>query len=325
ASQGWQLTGSSVIHSHPARVDIRFDGMLVQGISAVEVHYTVFGSGDIVVSQSINPCPGELPELPRFGMQLTIPGGFETVTWYGRGPHESYQDRKVGARIGVHSGTVDDQYVDYSEPQENGNKTDVRWLSLTNPEGAGLLVAGQPLIAFSAHHYTTDDLEGAKHRHEMERRPDIALNIDLEQTGVGGDDSWGKRTHKQYTVWPEPLSYTFRLRPLSATAAPAMELARQALPGIETGPIATGDCRDEAQPAPGRTVTRAIKVDGLEREYRLHLPSGYDPATPLPLVLVIHGYTGSAEQTETTYTSFSQHADQQGYVVVYPQGTSFVA
>jgi len=226
ASKEWDFQTSDVNRIGPAEVEVRFEGPLPDVGSNHEVIYTVLGSGDIVVESTLTPGDGELPELPRFGMQFEVPGGFETVTWYGRGPHENYWDRKAGARVGVWSGTIDEQFVDYSEPQENGNKTDVRWVSLTNDSGAGLLVVGEPLIAFSAHHYTTDDLENAKHSYEMEYREDITFNIDMEQTGVGGDDSWGARTHEEYTVWAAPLSYSFRLRPITASDRPAMEIAR---------------------------------------------------------------------------------------------------
>ena len=128
--------------------------------------------------------------------------------------------------MGQWSGTIDEQFVDYSEPQENGNKTDVRWLSLTDEGGEGLLVIAEPLISFSAHHHTTEDLEDAKYSWQMERRDDITLSIDMQQTGVGGDDSWGARTHDRYTVWPEPLTYSFRLRGIGPGDPPAAELAR---------------------------------------------------------------------------------------------------
>jgi beta-galactosidase len=226
ASQGWQVTSSSVDRIGPNEVALRFEGVLPDVASTNAVTYTVLGGGDLIVEHSFFPGEGELPELPRFGMQLTVPAGFETVMWYGRGPHESYWDRKAGARVGVYSGTVDEQFVDYSEPQENGNKTDVRWVSLTNRDGVGLLVVGAPLLGFSAHHYTTDDLEAAKHSYQMTRRDDITLSIDLEQTGVGGDDSWGARPHSQYTLWPQPLRHSFRLRPITPSDGPAMELAR---------------------------------------------------------------------------------------------------
>jgi beta-galactosidase len=227
ATGNWNLASSAVNKVGPAKVEVRFNGAYPDVSSTNEVVYTVHGNGEIVVVHSFTPGKSELPELPRFGMQLVVPGGFETLTWYGRGPHETYWDRKVGARVGVWSGSVDDQFVDYSEPQENGNKTDVRWVSLTNDDGTGLIVTGEPLIAFSAHHFTTQDLETAKYSYQMRRRENITLNIDMQQTGVGGDDSWGARTHDEYTLWPEPMSYTFRLRPISADDPPAMELARQ--------------------------------------------------------------------------------------------------
>jgi len=100
------------------------------------------------------------------------------------------------------------------------------WLSLTNGDGTGLLVVGEPLIAFSAHHYTTEDLEDAKYSWQMERRDEITLSIDMQQTGVGGDDSWGARTHDEYTIWPEALTYSFRLRGLTPSGPRPAELAR---------------------------------------------------------------------------------------------------
>ena len=159
ASRSWSVTSAAVGRLGPAEVELRFEGSLPDVASTNLVTYTVLGSGDILVESAFVPGEVELPELPRFGMQLTVSGGFETVTWYGRGPQESYWDRKAGARVGVYRGTVDEQFVDYSEPQENGNRTDVRWMTLTNRDGSGLLVVGTPLFGFSAHHFTTDDLE----------------------------------------------------------------------------------------------------------------------------------------------------------------------
>jgi len=226
ATGNWVVSTSSVRQLGPAEVEIRFDGSFPAVESTNSVIYTVLGAGDIVVEHQFSPGGGDLPELPRFGMQMVIPGGFETVSWYGRGPHESHWARKAGARVGVYEGTVDQQFVDYSEPQENGNKTDVRWMTLTNDQGIGLLVVGEPLFNFSALHYTTDDLENAKHSYEMNHREDTTVSIDMQQTGVGGDDSWGARTHDEYTLWAEPLSYSFRMRPLSSSHGTAMELAR---------------------------------------------------------------------------------------------------
>jgi beta-galactosidase len=213
ASESWVVEGTSLTRLGDSVIEMRVEGRFPDLDSTSEIVYTVFGNGDVEISNSFEPGDLDLPELPRFGMQMHVPGELDTMTWFGRGPHESYWDRKTGAAIGVYTGTVEEQFVDYSEPQENGNKTDVRWLTLTGPDGHGLQVSGAKPLSVSARHYTTADMEAAKHRHEMERREDIVLNIDYRQTGVGGDDSWGARTHPQYTLEPQPYRYSFRLRP----------------------------------------------------------------------------------------------------------------
>ena len=173
----------------------------------------------------------KLPPLPRIGLQMQLPGGYETITWYGRGPHEAYCDRKEGAQVGVYSGTVDEQYVPYIVPQENGNKTDVRWVALTDRDGVGLLAVGIPLMEVSAHHFTTEDLTDAKHTYELKRRDHIVLNLDYKQSGLGGA-SCGPGTLPQYLVEPRPLEYSLRLRPFSVKVASPMELSKQTMEPI---------------------------------------------------------------------------------------------
>ena len=187
--------------------------------------YKVYGSGDIIVEVDVEPKTGLPPSLPRIGLQLILPEGFENVMWYGRGPHENYWDRKEGAQIGVYSMTVDDLYVPYIKPQENGNRTDVRWVSFTNSLGIGLLFVGMPLMEFSAHHYTTEDFEKAKHTHELKRRKDITLNIDYRQSGLGGG-SCGPDTLPKYLVKPKHTHFSVRLKPISSIES-AMELSKQ--------------------------------------------------------------------------------------------------
>jgi len=187
--------------------------------------YKIYGSGDIIVEAHVTPGQNLPPHLPRIGLQLTIPGGFENFTWFGRGPHENYCDRKEGAPVGIYSSTVDEQYVPYIKPQENGNKTDVRWITLTNDQGFGLLVIGMPLMEVSAHHYTIEDFEKAKHTYELNRREDITLNLDYMQSGLGGG-SCGPDTLQQYLVKPEPICFSVRLRPISPSESPT-ELSKQ--------------------------------------------------------------------------------------------------
>ncbi len=113
--------------------------------STNEIVYTVYGNGEIEIDNSFQPGDAELSGAAALRhADDACPTTFETMTWYGRGPHESYWDRKAGAAVGVYSGSVDEQYFDYSEPQENGNKTDVRWVSLTRADGVGLQAVGMP-------------------------------------------------------------------------------------------------------------------------------------------------------------------------------------
>ncbi len=191
--------------------------------------YTVFGSGDIIVSGSIGPGAELSINLPRFGMQMAIPGEFSTMSWFGRGPHESYWDRKTGSAVGLYSGPVEEQFHPYVRPQETGNKTEVRWVALTNKDGAGLLAVGMPLLSASAWPFTMDDLEKATHINELPRRETITVNLDYKQMGVGGDDSWGARTHPEYTLPPKAYNYRFRLRPYTLAMGDIDSVARKTI------------------------------------------------------------------------------------------------
>jgi beta-galactosidase len=151
------------------------------------------------------------------------------MTWYGRGPHESDWGRKTSALVGTYTGLVKDQFWAYVRPQENGNKTDVRWMSITNTDGDGLLFKGAPLLSVTASHVLMDDLEspertdgrqkdGVKvvNRHTIDVKPRnlTSVNIDFKQMGVGGDDSWGAWTHDKYRLWGNSYSYSFVIEPL---------------------------------------------------------------------------------------------------------------
>jgi beta-galactosidase len=193
---------------------------LPAGNSRYSTRYTIYGSGDIIITNTFNPGTANLPELPRFGIQMTLPVEFDNMTWYGRGPHENYWDRNTSAAVSVYSGKVTDQYHPYIRPQENGYKTDVRWVALTNNEGIGLLAVGMPLICTSASHFLADDYEygpekDQRHPTDMRKRDLVTFNVDYKQMGVGGDNSWGAKPHDEYMLFAKLYSYTFRLRPFS--------------------------------------------------------------------------------------------------------------
>ena len=177
--------------------------------------YTVKGDGEIIVAAEFKPASSGLPKLPRLGMQMILPAGFDRITWFGPGPQETYCDRK-DAKVGRYSGTVGQQlYPHYTEPGETGNKVDVRWVALTNQKGVGLMVTGAPLLSVNALPYTTADLQSAKHPYQLAARDFTVLNLDWKQQGVGGDDSWGAWPHEPYLIPYAAQAYTFHLRPIS--------------------------------------------------------------------------------------------------------------
>lgn len=190
-----------VVNSRPAAKD-----------SKLAVEYEVHGDGRIHVDCRFMAGKG-LPNIPRIGMQFAMPKVFDNIKWYGRGPHESYWDRKTGAAVGLYLEKVSEPVHEYVRPQENGNKTDVRWMTLTDETGKGLKFTGMPLLSVSAWPYSMEDLETAKHPFELPQRDYITVNIDYKQMGVGGDNSWGAKTHKEYTLPAKDYEYRFVIEP----------------------------------------------------------------------------------------------------------------
>ncbi|MDM5199434.1 glycoside hydrolase family 2 TIM barrel-domain containing protein [Fictibacillus enclensis] len=196
--------------------------------SHYKVTYTVYGSGDVIVKSTVVPGEG-LPEIPAVGMELKLPKDFKKISWYGRGPIENYWDRNTGSDVGVYKDLVDRQFFPYVEPQETGNKTDVRWAAFTSPDGTGLMAAGLPLIEFSALRYSEDDIESAKHPYELTKLDDVVVSLNYKQMGVGGDNSWGARTHPEFTLYAnKPYSYSYRLKPFTADQSP-MKLSKKSV------------------------------------------------------------------------------------------------
>jgi beta-galactosidase len=206
-----------------------------QGVTVSTVHrlggetadfftdYHVNGSGEMKVTAKLVPLKADLPYIPRVGMNLVLKGDYKQLQWFGRGPHENYEDRQTGAAVGVYSAHVDSQYHDYSRPQETGNKTDVRWMALSDGEGSGLLIKGEPLLSMSALPLLQSDLEHDRkavrlHGAELQPKDLVSVNIDGKQMGVGGDNSWGAKPLDKYLIPASTYSYEFRLIPLTPTS-----------------------------------------------------------------------------------------------------------
>jgi beta-galactosidase len=188
---------------------------VAEGCSAGFTHahtYTIDGTGSIAV-ENVIVADSALGDLPRVGVTMIVSGGLEQYTYFGRGPHENYIDRNTGAAVGIYESTVDEQYFPYILPQENGNKTDVRWLKLTDESGAGVEVRALGLMEATVSHYTIAELTKAFHTNELARSEDIELNLDLKQRGLGGA-SCGPDTLEKYRIRPGTFKLAFVLKPV---------------------------------------------------------------------------------------------------------------
>lgn len=191
----------------------------------------IFGDGSISIATDFKPGSESLPIIPQIGMDFNMPEEFENVSWYGRGPGETYVDRKLGSKVGVYESTVEDQFFPYIKPSENGNKTDVRWLTLTNDNGEGLMVSGSPVLEFSALHYTQEELASKKHTYELNKSKDIVVSVNHKQTGIAGDDSWGSKPRSYAMLYPnEEYNYKMILRPIDMNTENPMEINKTDLP-----------------------------------------------------------------------------------------------
>lgn len=150
-------------------LEVTVTGTLPTGTeSTYSTTYTVFGNGEIKVDNTLHPGAANLPYIPEVGTLLFLPRSLDRLHYYGRGPEENMWDRNNATDVGLHSGTVSGQWTSYLRPQENGNKTDVRWAALTDGRGRGLLVTGEPLLEVNASHFTPEDLSvGARHDYQL--------------------------------------------------------------------------------------------------------------------------------------------------------------
>ena len=179
--------------------------------------YKIAGDGEILLNVTGKP-EGTWPEtLPKIGLSLIIPECLDNVTWFGRGPGECYIDTKKAGRFGIHSLNIDQLHTPYVYPQENGNRTDVSWVTLCDKSGVGLMAVGSPTLDFSAHRYTLEDLCAAEHTYDLPQRDNIYLCLDWKHNGIG-TASCGPGPLEQYQLYPEEFAFTIRLMPYAEDA-----------------------------------------------------------------------------------------------------------
>lgn len=186
--------------------DIEYEGL-----------YTVFGDGRITVDNWFS-ISKNTPPLARVGLRMALPNSFDKIEWYGRGAHESYEDRKESAFVGIYSGSVENQHFSHVMPQENGNKTDVRRLDVISDDSS-VRFSGRPLFNFNIQNYSDEALDATKPTtlkpspDELQRGEKTWLHIDFKQMGLGGDDSWSPRVHREYMLDKPEYYYSFDITP----------------------------------------------------------------------------------------------------------------
>lgn len=173
------------------------------------VTYTIYASGEIAVAADLNPAAG-MGELTKVGAEITLPVGYEEITWYGLGFWETLSDRRNGAKVGVFETTVSDSFFPYPKPQASGNRMDVRWMALENPESpVGILIVADELLSASALHYNTKDYEGKRSVYEMGVTDYTILNVDYNNSRGTGGATCGPDTLGQYRLYPDAANYAY--------------------------------------------------------------------------------------------------------------------
>lgn len=189
--------------------------------STLSITYHIKPNSELEISQTLVSGAG-LPELPEFGMLFELKDSLDTISWYGRGPHDNYIDRLSSARLGNYTGAVRDQFVPYLKPQECGNKTDVRFAEITSAVGedaakgsTGLHFEANAPFEINALPWSPEELEANDHVYKLPVSSHTIARINYMQMGVGGDDSWSARTHPEYTLQANrPYHFTFTVRPV---------------------------------------------------------------------------------------------------------------
>jgi beta-galactosidase len=230
------LLEMSARKTSPGRAEIRSVYQVIEDSARVTISYTVRGDGVVEVHYRLEAENG-LPNIPRIGMQCGIRNDLRQVSWYGRGPFENYIDRRSGADAGIYSLPLERFVESYVFPQENGNRTDVRWMYLAGPEEDGLLVVADSLLSMSAWPWTQQNLQEAEHTYDLADTGFITLNIDLVQMGVGGNDSWSPVSQplEHYQVPAGSYQYRFYIFPCKADPERIKSLPAK----LKNGPVQT--------------------------------------------------------------------------------------
>ena len=210
-------------------VNYKVNYILPNNEAKVEVQYTLKSDGSLNIDYGFTPNQNNLPNLPRLGMYITLPADFTDISWYGKGATESYWDRKTGVKTGLYSARILDQFERYLRPQETGNKTDIRWVRVSSSD-LTLEVTSNTFLNTSIWPFNMTEIDfksgdatesasglvpvTTKHGADINIGENLQWNIDYLQMGVGGDTSWGRLVHPEYTISAnKTYQYSFKITP----------------------------------------------------------------------------------------------------------------
>ncbi len=186
----------------------------------IEITYTIHANGTLDVANNLQLNSDSLPDIPRFGNNFVLNNTYSQVVYYGRGPDENYQDRNSGSLLGIYNTPVAGLYYAYARPQENGHRTDIRWLTFTDENGRGIRINSEAPFEFNAHHQPMDDFDpgdkkAQKHKSDIVNKELINVFIDYKMMGIGGNNSWGELPMKKYRIKPDNYKYSYSISPLN--------------------------------------------------------------------------------------------------------------
>ena len=217
-----------VTEINKGEIQISVNYIFIERSTKLCVLYKINGDGVVKVDYSINPSD-TLPNIPKVGMQCGIRREDDQIQWYGRGLLENYIDRRYGFDAGMYKQPIEEFMEPYVMPQENGNRTDIRWMFLSNNENKGILIVADSLLSMSAWPYTEENINRAKHTNELKDAGYITLNIDLVQMGVGGNDSWSDVAQplEKYQIPAKSYRYSYYLIPVNLEGQDITDFVKQ--------------------------------------------------------------------------------------------------
>lgn len=215
ASQKRVLQSLDVKQVSKTEIWVSVNFLLADGKASWKAVYRIFGNGFVKADIKLN-ADANLPNLPRLGQSFGMPDSFHSIKWLGRGPFENYCDRNSAAYIGLYQNELDDFMEEYVFPQENANRTGIRWMSFRNSKGYGLQILGNQNLNMSARRHNWQEIEKASHPYELPGSDSIRVQVDGQHMGVGGNDSWSKNAApiKKYRIPSRNYDYSFWLKPL---------------------------------------------------------------------------------------------------------------